>query len=242
MPIQRLVVVSDAHLGAVPRSVEDALLGFLDAVPSLGDSLLINGDLFGFWFAYRRAIPRAGLRVVFRLAELARRLPVFMTGGNHDRWGDPFWNGDLHLTYDPHTLELTLGAATVVALHGDQIPDPSRSHRLKHTLFRSRLASGVYRLLPAELGFLVTQGLARPANSDRARRHEEETAREQRAWAESRLRQDPSIGLLVMGHSHRPVAAELLPGQWYLNPGAWFDGHRYAIATPGHLTLSQFPG
>ena len=86
--MERLVIVSDAHLGSVPDRVEEAFLAFLDHVPALGDGLLVNGDLFDFWFAYRRVIPRAGIRVVARLAELARRLPVAMTGGNHDRWGD----------------------------------------------------------------------------------------------------------------------------------------------------------
>jgi len=59
MPIQRLIVVADAHLGAVPASVEEALLHLLDELPKLGDGLLLNGDLFAFWFSYRRAIPRS---------------------------------------------------------------------------------------------------------------------------------------------------------------------------------------
>ena len=58
-----LVVVSDAHLGVTPPAVEAALLAFLDAVPTLGDCLLINGDLFDFWFAYSRVIPRRGFHV-----------------------------------------------------------------------------------------------------------------------------------------------------------------------------------
>ncbi|MGQ0704324.1 MAG: UDP-2,3-diacylglucosamine diphosphatase [Gemmatimonadales bacterium] len=240
MPIQRLVVVGDAHLGAVPPSVEDALLAFLDAVATLGDGLLINGDLFGFWFTYRRAIPRTGLRVVVGLAELSRRVPILMTGGNHDRWGDPFWNRELGLEYAPHALRFKLGGTTAVAWHGDQVPETSTTSRIKHALFRSRLASSVYRLLPAELGFLATQSLARPAQSDRARRREKETARLQQSWAEAHLRADPALALLVMSHSHRPVAVELRPGQRYLNPGAWFDGYRYAIATPERLELNQF--
>src|SRR5438477_403112 len=39
-----LVVVSDAHLGVAPPDVEGRLLAFLEAVPTLGDCLLLNGD------------------------------------------------------------------------------------------------------------------------------------------------------------------------------------------------------
>ena len=55
-----VVTVADAHLGAAPHSVTEAFLAFLEQVPDLGDALLINGDLFDFWFAYRHAIPRHG--------------------------------------------------------------------------------------------------------------------------------------------------------------------------------------
>lgn len=242
MPIQRLVVVSDAHLGAVPSPVEDALLGFLDRVPSLGDGLLINGDLFAFWFGYRRAIPRTGLRVVTRLGELSRRLPILMTGGNHDRWGDPVWNRELGMTYAAEELRFRLGTAQALAIHGDQVPGASIGDRIKHAGFRSRLASAVYRMLPAELGFRLTDRLGRRAGSERESRHEDETAALQRRWAERRLDDESEPTLLIMGHSHRPAAVELGSGRRYLNPGAWFDRFRYAVATDSTLELSQYPG
>ena len=104
--MERLVIVSDSHLGAVPDRVEEAFLAFLDQVEQLGDGLLVNGDLFDFWFSYRRIIPRAGLRVVSRLGELARRIPVAMTGGNHDRWGGSFWETELGIRFGSEELRL----------------------------------------------------------------------------------------------------------------------------------------
>ena len=243
MPLQQLVVVGDAHLGAVPRSVEDALLRFLDEVPKLGDSLLLNGDLFGFWFSYRRAIPRAGIRVLARLAELARRLPVLMTGGNHDRWGESFWEPELGIRYSATDLRFTLAERPALALHGDGVAEPSRRAALKQRLFSHPLVSLGYRLLPAELGFRLAQGLNGTLDrSEAAVRLELRAATLQREWAERALRASPSLGLLVMGHTHRAASAELAPGQRYLNPGAWLDGNRYAIVRADAIELSQFQG
>ena len=104
-----LVVVSDAHLGVTPPAVEAALLAFLEAVPTLGDCLLINGDLFDFWFSYSRVIPRRGFHVAAALARPARRMPVLMVGGNHDRWGGDFWERDLGSRFHPHRLTFELG-------------------------------------------------------------------------------------------------------------------------------------
>ena len=57
-------VLSDAHLGAAPADTERDLLGLLRGLPSDARALVINGDLFDFWFEWRHAIPRVGVRVL----------------------------------------------------------------------------------------------------------------------------------------------------------------------------------
>src|SRR2546426_5474038 len=69
-PASRVVVVADAHLGQVPPAVAVAFHRFLDAVPDLGDALLINGDLFDFWFEYGSVIPRRHFGTVAKLHPL----------------------------------------------------------------------------------------------------------------------------------------------------------------------------
>ncbi len=87
----RVIVVADAHLGQVPPAVESAFHSFLKAVPDLGDALLINGDLFDFWFEYRAVIPRRHFGTVAKLHALrAQGIPITFVGGNHDRWGGDF--------------------------------------------------------------------------------------------------------------------------------------------------------
>ena len=241
MAIERLVIVADAHLGAVPAGVENAFMDFLDEVPSLGDGLLVNGDLFSFWFAYRRAIPRAGARVISRLAALARSMPVAMTGGNHDRWGDTFWEHELGIRFSPEELRIPLDGGCAIAVHGDGVAETRWSGRLVHTVFRHPVTSGVYRLLHPDLGFwLVERFSRRLSDSTRDRAVLDAAAARQRAWAEERLQSEPEVTLLVMGHTHRQAAAEVSPGRWYLNSGAWMDGLCYATATSKAVELKRF--
>ena len=58
-----LVIISDAHLGVAPPGTEEALLEFLEAVPELGDCLLINGDLFTHVIAYSHPLKSAALEI-----------------------------------------------------------------------------------------------------------------------------------------------------------------------------------
>jgi UDP-2,3-diacylglucosamine hydrolase len=238
---EQLVIVADAHLGAAPASVEEAMLDFLDAVPDLGDCLLVNGDLFDFWFAYRRVIPRKGFRVASALAALRKRVPIAMTGGNHDRWGDSFWDRDLDIQFGSDGLRLQLGAAAVWALHGDGIAEQHRSARLMHRLTRSRTGLALFRQVPVDAAFrLVDRMSGRLADSTRDHAVLDRAADAQRAWAEQQLRTDPGLGLVVMGHTHRPALTEPSPGRRYCNPGAWMDGLRYAVATDSSVELRHY--
>jgi UDP-2,3-diacylglucosamine hydrolase len=235
------VVVSDAHLGHAPPYTEAALLDFLDRVPDLGDSLLVNGDLFEFWFAYDRVIPRTGFRIAAALGQLRRRMPVLMVGGNHDRWGRAFWQRDLGLIYSPDRLTFELGGRRVLALHGDRIGYGRPRSRFLHRLVSSSLASAVYRWLHPELGFPLVYRLSAKLG-DHATHGPivERSVERQRAWAHRTLAEDPSLGLVILGHTHRALLEEPLPGRQVLNPGAWFDGFRYAIATKDGAELRQF--
>ncbi|MGH7703868.1 MAG: hypothetical protein ACREMO_12305, partial [Gemmatimonadales bacterium] len=64
----------------------------------------------------------------------------------------------------------------------------------------------------------------------------------QREWAERELAARVELGLVIMGHTHRPALSEPAPGRQYLNPGAWLDGFRYAVATEAGAELKQFSG
>ncbi len=227
---QRLVVVADAHLGAAPPASEEAFLAFLDTVPSLGDSLLLAGDVFDYWFSYRRLVPRRNFRVTASLVHLTRTMPVLMVGGNHDRWGDSFWDQDAGVRFDPHQLRFTIGGRDVLAVHGDGLHEERRSASVLHRLTSSPFVIGAYRLLHPDLGFWIADRMGHSLGYGRA--HPQVTAaaaERQRAWATATLDVDPTLGAVIMGHTHRDAVIEHRPGQWYLNPGPWLEEHRYGI-------------
>ena len=236
-----LVVVSDAHLGVAPPAVEEALLAFLDAVPTLGDSLLVNGDLFDFWFSYSRVVPRRGFHVAAALARLRRRVPILMVGGNHDRWGGDFWERDLGLRFDPHRLRFHIGRRRALAIHGDGLAEPGWGATLLHRVINHPVTATVYRWLHPEIGFRVVDYLS-PRLGDHAPADTRlvEAAARQRSWAEALLLAEPDLDLVVMGHTHRAERFSPAAGKEYLNPGAWFDGFRFAIATEEGAELRRF--
>jgi UDP-2,3-diacylglucosamine hydrolase len=236
-----LVVVSDAHLGVSAPVVEEALLEFLDTVPQLGDCLLINGDLFDFWFSYSQVIPRRGFHVAAALARLRRRLPVVLVGGNHDRWDNRFWEHDLGLQFEPLRATFQIGRRTVAAIHGDGLAEPRWQARLIHGLIQHPATAAVYRVLHPDIGLRLVDALS-PMLGDHTLDESKlaRAAARQAEWAQRLLAEESSVGLVIMGHTHRPVLTEPVAGRQYLNPGAWFDGFRYALATELTAELRTF--
>ncbi len=241
MSASRLVVLADAHLGAAPVEDEEALLAFLDTVPRPGDQLLLVGDIFDYWFSYRRLIPRRNFRVAAALATLARRLPVAMVGGNHDRWGDTFWRDDAGLAFDPHQLRLEHDGRQILMIHGDGLHEERPGAAWMHRATSSAMVIAIYRFLHPDVGFWIADKMGH--NLDYGVTHPEivaAAAARQRKWAVGALERDPTLGAVIMGHTHREASVEVSPGRWYLNPGAWLDGRRYATLDASGVTLHQF--
>jgi UDP-2,3-diacylglucosamine hydrolase len=241
MPADALVIVADAHLGDAPPAVEEALLAFLDQVPEFGDALLINGDLFDFWFAYRRVIPRRGFHVAASLRALRRRVPITMVGGNHDRWGGDFWRQDLGIDFQPLRARFRAGGREVLAVHGDGLTEEHWSAALMHRVTRHPAAVALYRAVHPDAGIALVDWLShRLGDTTRNPAVLERAAVRQRAWAERALLEDPALGLVTLGHTHIAANVEGAPGRLYVNPGAWMDGLRYAVVTAGGAELRQY--
>lgn len=241
MPPPAAVIVSDAHIG--PEVPAAPFLRFLAAVPDLGRQLVINGDLFEFWFEYRTVVPQRAFPVLAALRDLVTRgIAVTVTGGNHDRWGGRFWPEQLGAAFHPEQVRLDLAGMDAVVRHGDGIHETDRSSRVLHRMTRWRVTTAGFRWLHPDIGLRLVDVLSRAlARRDRDPAAIARGAEAQSAWAGAYLAAHPDVQLLVLGHTHRPAVEPAGPGRWYLNPGAWCEGQRYAVVTADGPELRRFP-
>lgn len=241
MPIDQLLVIADAHLRADSGADEDAFLALLASAPARADALLLAGDIYDFWFAYRYLVPRHCIRTTARIVDLAARMPVYMLGGNHDRWGDTFWTPETGVHFDRRSLTLHVGTRNVLALHGDGLHEERSVAATLNRILDAPMAHRVFDLLPPAAGFAIARRLAHKPDFAAAHPGVVETATaRQLAWATARLTEDRSIDTLILAHTHRAALAEILPGRWYLNPGPWLVERRYAIVTGDGIELLTF--
>lgn len=236
METKSFFVVSDIHLGAVPPSTERAFRTFLDHVAEAASGLLINGDLFDFWFEYRTVIPQKHYRVLARLADLVEHgVPVLFVGGNHDAWGGKFLRDEVGIQMLDGPVELELAGRRSLVAHGDGVGSGDWGYRVLRKIIRSRVAVRAFRSLHPDWGSRVaaiastTEHKAEvgdPASQGRSRFIEE--------WALARLQEDPARELVLAGHAHVPIIREVAPGRFYINTGDWISHFTYLVLPPGN--------
>jgi len=231
--------VADAHLGQVPESIARAFRSFLDTVPQAGDELVVNGDLFDFWFEYGSAVPRRHLGTVMQLAGLVQRgIPVTFLGGNHDRWGGDFLRKDMGIGYHAGAAELMLAGRRALVVHGDGLTEQHWSGALLHWLLRQPVTIALFRLLHPAIGFWIADRLSGTlADSTKDAAVLDRAAAAQAAYARGVLARRPELSLVVMAHTHRARLEQTGDGRAYVNPGAFLDGGKYAVITADKVEL-----
>jgi UDP-2,3-diacylglucosamine pyrophosphatase LpxH len=62
------------------------------------------------------------------------------------------------------------------------------------------------------------------------------------AWAREKLRAEPRLDLVVLGHTHLPQRIEVEPNRFYLNAGDWVNHHTYVVLQTGEPPrLEEWP-
>jgi UDP-2,3-diacylglucosamine hydrolase len=237
------IVVSDAHLGAAPRPNEEAFLEFLAGVPERGRDLLINGDLFDFWFEYRSVILSHHFQVLRVLAELADAgVRMRMVGGNHDSWGGRFLRDEIGIEPLDGPLTTEVGGRRAFVAHGDGLGGGDWGYRALKKLIRSRPARFAFREVHPDWSARLIRGVSRTESRHGRAADRSSIARAEHLsrLADELLAGDPELDLVIFGHSHTPELREVAPGRHYLNAGDWVHHRTWAEVTREDVKLMRW--
>lgn len=233
-------VISDAHLGVTPPEVEARLRRFLGDLDGRARSLIINGDLFDFWFAWRRVMPRVGFRVLALLASLVERgLSVVWIAGNHDCWGGDVLRSEVGVDYHLGEWRGQVAGWTTRVAHGDGLRGvEDAGYRRLRSVLRNPLAIRAFRLLHPDLATRIALG-----SSDASRRYRARDGGDGlRRVAHEALRADPSLELVIFAHAHVPALERVSGGGVYANAGTWMDDTTFLRIDEDAVQLLRWHG
>ena len=80
---KKIYFASDFHLGAPNYELslirEKKIISWLNHIEKDAEEIFLVGDIFDFWFEYKRAIPRGFVRLQGKIAELTDKgIPIHL--------------------------------------------------------------------------------------------------------------------------------------------------------------------
>ena len=109
-----------------------------------------------------------------------------------------------------------------------------------HALTRWAPTVAAFRALHPDLGYALVRRLSPLLAGRRDPEIVAGAAAAQAQWARQLLLERSDLELLVLGHTHAASVDQVAPGRWYLNPGAFMDGGRYAVVDEAGPRLERF--
>jgi len=230
-----VLLASDVHLGAVRSGRERDFFAWLEHAAGAASRIILNGDLFDFWFEYRTGTTGGHEDVLEMLRHIvASGVPITLMGGNHDWWGGRYLREEVGLEFlqDPVVREIA-GHRTLLA-HGDGLGKGDLRYLALRAVLRGRVTRGAFGALPPSLGDRIARSVSRTERKwedwgERQQARHEALDR----WAEEQLRRDPELALVLLGHTHQPHIRQVSEGQWYVNSGDWVLHRSYVTLEAG---------
>lgn len=248
-PDKKIYFLSDFHLGAPNHEAslerEKIIVQFLDEIKDQAAEIFLVGDMFDFWYEYRKVVPKGYVRLLGKLAELTDRgIPMHFFVGNHDMWMKDYFQKELGIPVYYHPKEFERNGKKFLVGHGDGLGPGDHGYKRLKKIFRNPACKWLFGILPPMAGMGLANYLSR--RSRRMTGSTEETfLGEEKEWliiyCKEVLKKE-QFEFFVFGHRHLPIDFRLDNGSRYINLGDWIRYYTYAEFDGEHIVLKSYKG
>ncbi|GAB4412336.1 MAG: UDP-2,3-diacylglucosamine diphosphatase [Bacteroidia bacterium] len=248
----KIYLLSDLHLGAPDpaRSLlrEKHAVRFLREVAHDASHLYLLGDVFDFWFEYKRAVPRGYVRLLGQLAEMADRgVEIHVFAGNHDLWYRDYLHEQFGAILHHDPVEVAFFGRRYFLAHGDGLGPGDHGYKLMKRVFTHPLSKWLYARLHPNFGIALAQWLSQHGGNhsygDGLPPEEQHKGHAEYLYAFARdmHRQRPDIDCYVFGHRHVLIDDTLADGPQLVILGDWIQYFSYLAIDEAGSQLTVFP-
>ena len=244
---KNIYFLSDFHLGA-PNAAESLLrekkiIRFLDEIKLQAEAIFIVGDLFDFWFEYKRVVPKGYVRILGKIAELTDAgIAVHFFVGNHDMWMKNYFQKELNTTVYFEPKEFVFSGKKFLIGHGDGLGPGDKGYKFIKKIFRNRFSQLIFGALPPCLGIGMADYFSRQSRA-KTGKTDEVFLGEEKEWLviySKNILQQKHVDYFIFGHRHLPLDISLNEKSRYVNLGDWIKYFSYAVFDGNKLSLEYY--
>lgn len=243
----KIYFASDQHFGAPDRTKslirERKFLNFLNQVERDATDLFLLGDLFDFWFEYKKVVPKGYVRILGKLAELKEKgINIYFFVGNHDLWMDDYFETELGIPVYHEPKIFVFDSMKFFIGHGDGKGPGDMGYKRMKKVFTNPFAKWLFRWLHPDLGVSLAQYLS-VKNKLISGAEDVKFLGPENEWlyqyAKRKHAENP-CDYYIFGHRHLPMQIPLNEKAIYINLGDWVSFFTYGIYENGAFQLHTF--
>ncbi len=244
-PTKKIFFASDFHLG-VPNHAESLerekrIVKWLEKVKNEGSHLFLLGDVFDFWFEYKRVAPRGYVRLLGKLAELSDAgIKIEWFTGNHDMWIFDYLPKEIGFELHRNPVVREFGGKRFYLGHGDGLGPGDKGYKFIKKVFSSRFCQWCFARLHPNFGIWLADYFS--GKSRLAGKGKDEKFFGEKEWLVIYCREllkKEKFDYFLFGHRHLPIDYNLGESR-YLNLGEWVNYSTYAEFDGKELSLKEF--
>lgn len=244
---KKIIFLSDIHLGMYPqqrsREREKIVVRFLEDKAKEASAVFLLGDVFDFWYDYKKVAPRGFVRFLGALAKIADSgIPVYYFVGNHDVWVFDYLPEEIGLKlFRAPAMLCKAGNKNLIIGHGD-IVDNDPGYRFLRSAFHSKFLQWCFSRLHPNFAFFLGHTwskhsrLAKGVSVDFLGEEKEFQFR----YARKVLKSRNDIDYFIFGHRHWPIDYPLTKKTHLINLGEWIHSMTYAEFDGETVSLKSY--
>ncbi|UMB52941.1 UDP-2,3-diacylglucosamine diphosphatase [Lutibacter sp. A64] len=244
---KKIYFASDQHFGAptIEQSKvrEQKFVNWLDTIKADAEAIFLLGDLFDFWFEYKKVVPKGFIRVLGKLAELKDSgIQIYFFVGNHDLWMEDYFETELNIPTYYKPKEFTFNNKLFLIGHGDGLGPGDKGYKRMKKVFTNPFSKWLYRWLHPDIGVALAQYLS-VKNKLISGEEDVKFLGEDNEWLVhycNKKLTEKAYNYFIFGHRHLPMNIQLTENSKYINTGDWISHFTYAIFDGQEMVLKSY--
>ncbi|MFN8239140.1 MAG: UDP-2,3-diacylglucosamine diphosphatase [Bacteroidales bacterium] len=236
---------SDFHLGlpagSDPKEREKRVVAWLDKISPTAAEIYLLGDVFDFWWEYRRVVPKGFTRFLGKVSELTDSgLPVHFFTGNHDMWVGNYLRDECGMVIHTGPVIREFSGKKFYLAHGEGLGSKDPGYKILLSIFHNKPLRALYSAIHPAIGMWIGHKwslgsrLGKGMSPGFMGEDKEDLFRHSLVVLESE-----NIDYFIYGHRHLPMSVKIGNNSVITILGDWIRDASYVEWNGNELKLVQ---
>lgn len=243
----KVYFASDIHLGLPSimegRAREQLFVSWLDGIKHDAKEIFLVGDIFDFWYEYRRVIPKGYTRFLGKIAEITDSgIPVHFFTGNHDVWMFDYFPQELGVSLHREPVVREFDGKKFYIGHGDGLGKGDNGYKLLKLIFTSKILQWMFSRLHPNFAMWIGNKWSVSSRYSKEISYNFEGDEELITKFARQTLESEHFDFFVFGHWHAPAIHNLKSNSNLIMLGDWIVNNTFAVWDGNLMSLNRYDG